>query len=497
MRGAEMTEPRCLVIELSPKDRAVFSRQNANEGDQKTFSAPPGSALWGWAISQLYNGLSKQDAFTLFHSGKVRFSDAVPMICDAPAFPRPSNLVAPKHLGQPFDVGGKLQPQNISVGRAQFKICHDKPDEDVQGEAIAPCHITFALDAAVKATRDHRLRTAMEGGVAKQGSLFGYESLAPTPTIYRATIEADDLSADLWKKLTNAFTGALFLGKARNSGFGGEFECAAIVDAKSLWPAHEPANGIIKIWCLSDIALSNKWGVPMFDPPASAFGLTGTLCPGESSATTRRFAPWDRKEDGYSSEIMVIEAGSVLAYTGAVVAASKIASPIGAYQERGFGRFAIMLHDMAQEAKPIVSGGDKRPSDPADELRKWATRVAENRDTKKRDDWITDVKAEIEVSQSRAIAKGPSRSQWAIVGRANRTVDGKDALLVALGKNAGDRKPLDQEKAWGKAEPDCVRQWLFAKIADADMPALHLRFAVDQLVKMAKEKAPRSNGSSE
>jgi hypothetical protein len=63
--------------------------------------------------------------------------------------------------------------------------------------------------------------------------------------------------------------------------------------------------------------------------------------------------------------------------------------------------------------------------------------------------------------------------------------------------HAGDRKPLDEEKAWGNAEPGCLRQWLFAKIEGADMPAPHLRFAVDQLVKMAKENAPRSKGSAE
>jgi CRISPR-associated protein Csx10 len=398
MRGAGMTGPRCLVVEFTAKDRAVFSRQNANEGDQKTFSAPPGSALWGWAISQLYKGLSKDEAFALFHSGKVRFSDAAPMIGDDAAFPRPANLVAPKHGGLPFDDEGQLQPQNISVGRAQFRGKHS---DAVQGEAIAPCHITFALDAAVKAKRDHRLRTAMEGGVAKTGSLFGYESIAPTPTI--------------------------FLGKARNSGFGGEFVCKPIDDAKPLWPAHAPATEIMKVWCLSDIALSNEWGAPMFDPPASAFGLTGTLCPGESSVTTRRFAPWDRTEDGHSSEITVIEAGSVLAYNGVVDAASIKPSPIGAYQERGFGRFAIMRDEMAKETKSVEPGKDDAPPDPADELTKWAARTAENRDTEKRDYWITEVKKEIDGPQSRAIAKGPSRSQWAIVGRANRTVDGKDA----------------------------------------------------------------------
>ncbi len=491
MRGAEMTNPRRLIIELYSKDRAVFSRQNANEGDQKTFSAPPGSALWGWAISQLYPSLSKEDAFILFHSGTMRFSDAVPMIGDAPAFPNPSNLVAPKHLGGAFDDKGGLQPETISVGREQFKARHGN---NVQEKAISACHISFTLDSAIKAKRDHRLRTAMKNGVAKEGSLFGYESLAPTPARYRAAIEADDISDELWQKLEAVFTGTLFLGKARNSGFGGEFECVKLSGTPSPWPANAPAADIIKIWCLSDIALPNAWGGPMFDPPASAFGLTGTLCPGESSVTTRRFAPWDRTEDGHSSEIMVIEAGSVLAYKGLVDAASIIASPIGAYQERGFGRFVIMLNDMAISVRSVAPDKIEALIAPTEsKLIEWAMRTAKNRDTKMRDDWIANVESEIDGSQKKAIEKGPSRSQWAIVGRANRNVDGKDALLAALGKYVGDHKPLD-EKVWTTSG---LRHWLFAKITGADMTDTHLRFAVDQLVKMAKEKAPRSKGSAE
>jgi CRISPR-associated protein Csx10 len=485
-----MTITRGLVIELTAKDSAVFSRQNANEGDQRTFSAPPGSALWGWAISQLYQHLSKEDAFTLFHSGKIRFSDAVPMIGDTPTFPRPANLVAPKHLGKPFDTEGHLQPETISVGRAQFKA---KRGDFVQGEVISTCHITFTLDAAIKAKRDCRLRTAMENGAAKEGSLFGYESLAPTPTKYRASIEADDISDELWQTFEEVFTGTLFLGKARNSGFGGEFECVKLSYASSPWPANAPATDIIKIWCLSDIALSNDWGGPMFDPPASAFGLTGTLCYGESSVTTRRFAPWDRIEDGHSSEITVIEAGSVLAYQGTVDAASIVLSPIGAHQERGFGRFVIMLDDMAKAARSIVTVEEDAPTDPADELTNWTVRAAKNRNTAKRDDWIAKVESDIEDSQKKTIEKGPSRSQWAIVGRANRAVDSKNALLVALGKDVADHKPLDED-VWTKSG---LRQWLFAKIAEADMPTPHFRFAVDQLVKMAKDKAPRSKGSAE
>ena len=81
-----------LLLHLA--DRAVFSKRGATEGEQTTLDYIPGATLLGWAAR---NYSDFDDAFKLFHSGSVRFSNALPLAGDGTvAYPTPQILMQAK-----------------------------------------------------------------------------------------------------------------------------------------------------------------------------------------------------------------------------------------------------------------------------------------------------------------------------------------------------------------------------------------------------------------
>ena len=68
---------RRMLLILTPTERAAFSARAATEGDHQTLNYIPGAALLGWAAARLYDDM--EDPFCVFHSGAVRFSNALPL----------------------------------------------------------------------------------------------------------------------------------------------------------------------------------------------------------------------------------------------------------------------------------------------------------------------------------------------------------------------------------------------------------------------------------
>jgi hypothetical protein len=486
--GAPATLTGTIILTLTPEDPASFSRHNATDGLHQSHAAPPGSALWGWAISKLY-GNDKARAFELFHSGELRFSDAVPLIDrQTPAFPNPLTLYYAKHGGKPFDSNGNLDAAKLSLNRMGF--------EGRQAENLKNHHISLALNQTAKTGRNHRLRTAIVDRKAEDGKLFGTE-FVKAPAGYRATIEG---SPEHLAIIANAFPdgGRIFLGRARSSGYGGAYTCAWEPEAADPWSAAGSVTGDdATLWCLSDIALVDKFGLPCFEPAGGEFGLDGwTLDHAKSSINTRRFAPWDRTEGGRSSEICVIEAGSVLCYKRRESPTNlSIKIRVGQHQERGFGRVTLI-----PAIGPKIDGPGKNESEttpPSNGLQTRAQAHADAQDTTKRDAWLTPLLAAL---PAKAKANGaPSKTQWSHVRNANHASLGVDALRSALGFDKADHNPLDDPR-WTTSG---LRAWLQTaltkpeaeeKIDPAHLPHQQLRFAVDQIVKTAKEHAPKGDG---
>jgi len=413
-------DARTLTIDLFPDDQAVFSRLNANEGRQTTHIGPTGAALWGWAIGQL---LGDVEALQALLAGQIRFSDAVPLSEGGePAFTRPNLLYAPKQpegdADTPF-VDGQYVPAALSIGMQAFIERHG---ENKQAEALGPGPMTLALDAVADVDRGHRLRSAHQDGKAADGKLFGYQHLERVPQGYRARIEASEtLDPAIWKQVVGVFARRLFLGKARNNGYGGGYRVA---QASGDWPASPVlTKGVTeaRIWCLTDLALSDDWGGLKSAPEAQDFGLPAgwKLDRAESAVTTRRFAPWDSALRGHESEIMVIEAGSVFAFGGDPVQEDKVlAARVGSLGERGCGWIALLPGEMPATATGRRSGKASRVVAES-KLTKWAALRAEARDTSDADRWARSMIAAMSAGGDffDAVREGPAKTQWSALTR--------------------------------------------------------------------------------
>lgn len=459
-----------LCLHLTCKDPAVFSQSGGTEGRHRTQAGPPGSALWGWAIEQCSGS---PDLLAALLAGKVRFSDAVPLAGEVPVYPRPANLFAPKH---------DQDSQSWWVGREAYQA--EPANKDKQAETMGHCHLSADLQTRWHAERRHRVRTAIEDGKAAEGQLFGIEAVAAPPSGYRVEIDATGAGLETvqWQAVCRAFARPLILGKSRNAGFGGEY-LPQQVDAPP-YPGGEVAvSETVLIRALSDLAIVNPWGQLSLPPAPENFGLAEdwSFDPSASAITTRRFAPWDRKLKGRGSEICVIEAGSVIAYTGGAKQ-SLTSKPVGTGQERGFGQWTVIKPDHASPHDfKFCSDGMEDTVKLDSVLHAVADRIARERDTTERDKWIACL-----ANEEHQFRNGPSRSQWGLVEAELRKTSDAATLLRALGEDCDEKKPLD-DTSWKS-----IRIWLFTQIAAMkDWPAAHRQFALAELIRNARRHAPR------
>jgi hypothetical protein len=468
---------RRLVLELVADHPAVFSRTPATLGAHSTLPGPTGASLLGWAASRLYSRRDPDGAFTLFHSGAVRFSDAVRMSGDKPLFPNPATLLEPKH-----------GDGRAALGRAAFHAHAD--NEGRQAEAVRNRLVTLDGEDHGKASRRRRLRTALDHGRAADGQLFDYEEVLPDRLVLRATVETDaGIDAALWARLEKAFEGTLRLGRARNNGYGGGYRCTALDDAASPWPQPPEVGGRhIRLWLLSDLALSDDCGSPRLLPEPADFDLgpEWALDPSESALSVRRIWPYNRAFGSRDMEFPVIEAGSVLAFARAADAGSpvQLSGIAGIARERGCGRYTVLDKFDFRPCKDDEVQDPFAGSAPPPGIAAWASARAGSAFGDARKTWRADRKKEALGRLRRAGLDGPGPSQWSRLER---------EALPALGeKRLGELLQAILDRPW--SAHDCgldrwVRRELFvddpddrdARRADIRDVLSALRIAAQQL----------------
>jgi len=352
-----MISRRALLI-LTARAPAIFSEQARTEGEHRTLAHIPGGTLLGWAAGRgrydrwlrLEDGNKTE---TVFHSGKVRFSDALPLANDgAPAYPIAQLLMEPKHARGDAK---KLDPKSVRVGRGdEGKI--------VQYEAMKNKFVTRA-GALVKPEQGGRLRTATHEGRADEGKLFGYQHIEPASLRYAASIEADGGALDdaQWNALLDDFRDkTLYLGRSANTGYGGAYACEVHdSQGEELWPAGSVAPGAkrVRVWALSDLALVDEFGAPSLVLRPEQIGLRSgwTYCDADSAISVRRYAPWNGALPGRDVERTVVSAGSVFSFTAESGEVGRLNCIVGMWREAGLGRIWIsppLLDATSSDPKP-------------------------------------------------------------------------------------------------------------------------------------------------
>ena len=77
-------------------DDVVLSQRTATVGNHKSLDYIPGSAFLGIVASRLYENLTSEDAWELFHTSKVHFCNAYPMLNNSRSLPMPLSFHSEK-----------------------------------------------------------------------------------------------------------------------------------------------------------------------------------------------------------------------------------------------------------------------------------------------------------------------------------------------------------------------------------------------------------------
>lgn len=330
----------------------ILSLQSASAGAHQSLDHVPGSVLLGLAASRLYTEMNATDAWTLFHSGRVRFGDALPTGPQGQAtYPLP--LCWHTYKGEPYRVSGMLQPS------ALFDPALSSPDSTRQPVQVRSGYC--ALDGSfVEPARLQTLKTAIDPntGTAAESQLFGYEALAPGQR-FRFELHADaDVPAALWQNLLDALTGTARLGRSRSAQFG-----------RVKIGRNEPGqpNGIqlqsatisteLTLWLLSDLVLEHE-GQPCLTPHPVLLALPPQTqwIVERSFLRSRRYSPYNAYRRQYDAERQVISRGSILRFIipGRLDAATveSLQSGLGLHIESGLGR-AWVNPPLLAHAKPV------------------------------------------------------------------------------------------------------------------------------------------------
>lgn len=534
-------------IILTLLDDVVLSRRNATTGTHETLDIIPGSALHGCAAARLYDELQKERlAWTVFHSGKVRFGDALPL-------DDMGERAAPAPLSWHSN---KADSEGVPVHKARW--CGERifnlaaePDPMAAGlvkppfqpRALREGHVS-ASGQHLKALRQSRMMTAIDDdGRVAQGQLFGYQSLREGQRFgawLRFDDEVDDKTA---QRVVDALCGGILrVGRSKAAHYG-----RVRAESSGLEPWAPPAgSGLaaskLTLWLQSDAALRDAWGQPTLMPDATSLGLPGARLDVERSfLRARQYSPWNGHRAKPELERQVLVAGSVITLERDTpfepAELDRLAwQGVGTQRALGLGEVAVNHPLLASfhpepelmEAGPAEPGAVGAalsaavPLDAAQQswLKAVQARAGTTRHTADADEWA---RTQLDALCRRWLAirsyqgwapdraHGPGATQWGGVARAldraatwsevQATVLAGDAAAVPENDDDWDRRehraPMAAVAGTGMHSPS-LRDWLRGAVQNAQGQwSLDPAAGIDALKRLCQEARRHNLWSSE
>lgn len=329
---------KSLFLELELLSDVAIPASSATVGGSETLRHIPGACLLGAVASTCYaREASAGRAFDLFHAGKVRFGNALPLFADgSPAYPVPMSLHERKGAGE--------GPALVNLARGQRpQGQYTQVREGFVDDRLRRLHLSTT----------ESMRTAIgDEGRAREGFLFSLEALAQGQR-FHARVDADDDT--LLDVVRSSLVGkTIRVGRSRSAELG-QVKVVEVVDphpVRVAGPAPSAKHeALVIIWALSDLCLRDPvTGQPTFTPRPDQLGLpaNSTLDLVHSFLRTRRYSPFNGYRKKPDLERQVIEAGSVIAFrvegdVGAVVTSARahVARGIGEHRAEGLGQVAV------------------------------------------------------------------------------------------------------------------------------------------------------------
>ena len=414
---------------------AIFSERSASTGGHHTLDYIPGSALLGAAAKDYakYGG----DAFTVFHSGKVRFGNAYPLSDEGePALPIP--------LAWHVAKGQELKGSVTGIRNLIHATDTDFAKWDAAGEQQKQLRSGYFTPkgAKIDPPRTYRVKTAInrtKQGMADEAQFFGYQSLAAATRWWFAVDFDADLRESLVKDVAGALCGCLRIGHSRTA----EYGRVEVGQAESTNTSKAVPGKDLLIYCASDVALADAvTRAPCLIPTPAMFGIEqADFATARSYLRVRSYSPFNGTRRRFDLERQVIVKGSVLVFSRAAGFDEKeldrvqnlVAPGVGLYRQDGLGQVLVNPPFLAglgfQSIKSSTLSTISSPSkwDSPGKLASWLTAKAtatekEIEAIEQVDRWINDL----------VNGPYPRNSQWgqlrSIAFQANTVNDVREAV---------------------------------------------------------------------
>jgi len=207
------------TITLTLQEDVIISQRSASLGGHRSLDYVPGAVLLGACAGRLYDRIcaefGQQQAYRLFHSGKVRFGNAYPLsVSGQVGMPMP--VVWRYKKGDSYQSKRDGDRYQLDIG----KINQDKDNGGVQYVQLRSGYLTGNLEI-LKPDQTLRMKTAIDPDTARAATsqLFGYQALQAGQR-FSAILAADDDVLELAELAAEAMRGTLLLGRSRSAQYG-------------------------------------------------------------------------------------------------------------------------------------------------------------------------------------------------------------------------------------------------------------------------------------
>lgn len=335
----------------------ILNQKAATEGPNKTLDFIPGSNFLGIAAKELYDSLDANDAFYVFHSGKVRFGDAHLANGKARCHKVPTAMFYPKlkKSSEELYISHHTDMKSQRIREKQLKQCRAGFYDFTKAEAAS---VKPETTFAIKSAHDVKKRTS------KDEKMYGYESLCCGLTMFFCVEFDDEKYAEMVAK---ALSGTKHIGRSRSAQYG----LVKIEEVPSYDEVKSEKNQSDELTIYADsrlIFIDDKTGLPTFRPTTKQLGLEGGEIDWErSQVRTFQYSPWNGKRKCFDTDRCGIEKGSVIVVKNASECPRE-SKYVGSYKCEGFGRVIynpIFLEaDAEGKARTtLCEGKDKSHSD--------------------------------------------------------------------------------------------------------------------------------------
>lgn len=327
----------------------ILNQKAATKGNQESLDFIPGSNFLGISASSLYKTLNEMESLNTFHTGKVRFGDAHPVISGMRCLRIPTSVLHPKATSSPLYIHHHIEDptvylkEQLKTSRKGFYVFDNKTITEYKTKRRF----------SIKSGYDYEQRRS------KDEEMFGYQSLVKG-SIYQFDITIDDdISLELYETIIKSLVGDKRLGRSKSAEYGMvkiETISSTSEIKSSIETDVENGSYLLSIYAEGRLIFLDEYGLPSFTPTAADFGYAdGSIVWEKSQIRTFQYAPWNYKRQSRETDRCGIEKGSVIVIE---VPNKPKSHPlfVGYYQNEGFGK--ILINPEFLDCSPASNRGE-------------------------------------------------------------------------------------------------------------------------------------------